>query len=555
MMKSTGAQVLIKTLIEQGVDTVFGYPGGAVLHIYDELYKASDKITHYLTAHEQGATHAADGYARATGKTGVVFATSGPGATNLITGIATAYLDSTPLVAITGNVATSLIGKDSFQEVDITGVTMPITKHNYIVKNVDRLADIVKEAFVIANTGRPGPVLIDIPKDIQMAVTEYNPAPIEKQGKVYNNGKEAFIKALDIIEKSKKPFIYAGGGVVISDASEELALFAERIDAPIGSSMMGLSAIDADNPRFLGMTGMHGRFAASKVMSESDLIIAIGTRFSDRATGNKKEFCKGRKIIHIDIDPAEIGKNVPVYVSLIGDVKTILRKLLERVTELSKPDWRKKVEEIKNCPDSHLEMDKSRLNPQTIIESVNKITDKDTLIATDVGQHQMWTAQYYKFAKPRTFITSGGLGTMGFGLGAAVGACIGTGRKTVLFTSDGCFHMNMNELCTAVTYKLPIVIVLFNNNALGMVRQWQTLFFEKRYSNTTLNRKTNYIALAEAFGAKAKKITDINEIDDTLKWAFSQQGPVLIEAVIDSDEKVLPMIPPGGTINDIILKG
>jgi acetolactate synthase-1/2/3 large subunit len=554
-MKLTGAQVLIKTLIEQGVDTVFGYPGGAVLHIYDELYKASDKITHYLTAHEQGATHAADGYARATGKTGVVFATSGPGATNLITGIATAYLDSTPLVAITGNVATSLIGKDSFQEVDITGVTMPITKHNYIVKNVDRLADIVKEAFVIANTGRPGPVLIDIPKDIQMAVTEYNPAPIEKQGKVYNNGKEAFIKALDIIEKSKKPFIYAGGGVVISDASEELALFAERIDAPIGSSMMGLSAIDADNPRFLGMTGMHGRFAASKVMSESDLIIAIGTRFSDRATGNKKEFCKGRKIIHIDIDPAEIGKNVPVYVSLIGDVKTILRKLLERVTELSKPDWRKKVEEIKNCPDSHLEMDKSRLNPQTIIESVNKITDKDTLIATDVGQHQMWTAQYYKFAKPRTFITSGGLGTMGFGLGAAVGACIGTGRKTVLFTSDGCFHMNMNELCTAVTYKLPIVIVLFNNNALGMVRQWQTLFFEKRYSNTTLNRKTNYIALAEAFGAKAKKITDINEIDDTLKWAFSQQGPVLIEAVIDSDEKVLPMIPPGGTINDIILKG
>ncbi|MGI6133664.1 MAG: biosynthetic-type acetolactate synthase large subunit, partial [Christensenellales bacterium] len=456
---------------------------------------------------------------------------------------------------ITGNVATSLIGKDSFQEVDITGVTMPITKHNYIVKNVDRLADLVKEAFVIANTGRPGPVLIDIPKDIQMAVTEYNPAPIEKQGKVYNNGKEAFIKALDIIEKSKKPFIYAGGGVVISDASEELALFAERIDAPIGSSMMGLSAIDADNPRFLGMTGMHGRFAASKVMSESDLIIAIGTRFSDRATGNKKEFCKGRKIIHIDIDPAEIGKNVPVYVSLIGDVKTILRKLLERVTELSKPDWRKKVEEIKNCPDSHLEMDKSRLNPQTIIESVNKITDKDTLIATDVGQHQMWTAQYYKFAKPRTFITSGGLGTMGFGLGAAVGACIGTGRKTVLFTSDGCFHMNMNELCTAVTYKLPIVIVLFNNNALGMVRQWQTLFFEKRYSNTTLNRKTNYIALAEAFGAKAKKITDINEIDDTLKWAFSQQGPVLIEAVIDSDEKVLPMIPPGGTINDIILKG
>lgn len=554
-MKISGARILIEELINHGVDTVFGYPGGTVLHIYDELYKASDKITHYISAHEQGATHAADGYARATGKTGVVIATSGPGATNLVTGIANAYLDSTPLVAITGNVATTLIGRDSFQEVDITGVTMPITKHNYIVKDINKLSAVIREAFIIANSGRPGPVLIDIPKDIQIAEIEYKPADTNSGKNPHKNGKEAFASAVELIKKAKRPFIYAGGGVIISDATKELEQFAESIDAPIGSSMMGLSAMDAKNPRFLGMTGMHGKFAASKAMAGSDLLIAIGTRFSDRATGNKQEFCKGRKIIHIDIDPAEIGKNIPAYVSLIGDVKEVLTKLNAHLEPTERAVWRQEVEAIKNCPDSHLEMDRSRLNPQSIIETVNKLASPDTVIATDVGQHQMWTAQYYKFTRPRTFITSGGLGTMGFGLGAAIGAATGTGKKTVLFTSDGCFHMNMNEMATAVTNNLPIVVVLLNNNALGMVRQWQTTFFNKRYSQTTLNRKTDYVALAKAFGADARKLTEISEMEDTLKWAFDQKGPVLIEAIIDSDEKVLPFIPPNGTINDIILKG
>ncbi len=554
-MKINGARILIEELIRHGVDTVFGYPGGTVLHIYDELYKASDKITHYIAAHEQGATHAADGYARATGKTGVVIATSGPGATNLVTGIANAYLDSTPMIAITGNVATGLIGRDSFQEVDITGVTMPITKHNYIVKDINKLSAVIREAFVIANSGRPGPVLIDIPKDIQIAEIEYKPVEAPDTKQLYKNGKEAFENAVALIKKAKRPFIYAGGGVIISDATKELEQFAERIDAPIGSSMMGLSAMDAKNARFLGMTGMHGKFAASKAMSASDLLIAIGTRFSDRATGNKQEFCKGRKIIHIDIDPAEIGKNVPAYVWLIGDVKEVLTRLNGNLDSVERPEWRKEIEEIKNCPDSHLEMDKSRLNPQSIIETVNKLAQPDTVVATDVGQHQMWTAQYYKFTRPRTFITSGGLGTMGFGMGAAIGAAIGTGKKTVLFTSDGCFHMNMNEMATAVSNNLPIVVILMNNNALGMVRQWQTLFFDKRYSNTTLDRKTDYVALAKAFGAQAKKISTLSEMEDTLKWAFEQNGPVLVEAIIDSNEKVLPFIPPNGTINDIILKG
>lgn len=554
-MKISGAKIVIETLLEQGIDTIFGYPGGTVLNIYDEIYKASDKIKHYVTAHEQGATHAADGYARATGKTGVVIATSGPGATNLVTGIATAYLDSTPLVAITGNVATNLIGRDSFQEVDIAGVTMPITKHNYIVKDVARLADVLREAFEIANSGRPGPVLVDIPKDIQMAETEFTPSKIVKNEKEYKNGVTAFAKAMELLSKAKRPFIYAGGGVLISDATKELMEFAEKIDAPIGSSMMGLSAVDSGNPRVLGMTGMHGKFASSKVMSNSDLLIAIGTRFSDRATGNKKEFCKGRKILHIDIDPAEIGKNIPAYVSLIGDVKLVLNKLNKNLATQLKPDWKKEIEEIKNCADSHLEMDRSRLNPQSIIETVNKFANDDTVIATDVGQHQMWTAQYYKFTTPRTFLTSGGLGTMGFGMGAAIGAAIGTKKKSVLFTSDGCFHMNLNEMATAVSYNLPIIIIVLNNNALGMVRQWQTLFFGKRYSNTTLNRKTDYVALAQAFGAKGKKMDTIEEMEETIKWAFEQDGPVLIEAKIDSNEKVLPFIPPNGTINDIILKG
>lgn len=553
-MKLSGAAIIIKTLIEKGVDTVFGYPGGSVLNVYDELYKSCDKIRHVTTCHEQGAAHAADGYARVTGKTGVVIATSGPGATNLVTGIATAYLDSTPLVAITGNVPTSLIGRDSFQEVDICGITMPITKHNFMVKDINQLADTIREAFEIANSGRPGPVLIDIPKDVQIAQTEYEPKAEAAKEKKYQNGVKAFNDAMEIIKESKKPFIYAGGGVVISDASEELGKFAEMIDAPIGTSMMGLTAVDSDNPRFLGMTGMHGRYAASRAMADSDLIIAVGTRFSDRATGNKSKFTVGKKVLHIDIDPAEIGKNIPVYVSLVGDVKTMLRRLTDNMPKISREEWKKKIEEITNCPDSHLDMDKSRLNPQSVIETVNRYVSPETVIATDVGQHQMWTAQYYSFHKPRTFVTSGGLGTMGFGLGASIGAAMGTERRTVLFTSDGGFHMNMNELATAVSYRLPILIVVMNNNALGMVRQWQTLFFGGRYSCTTLNRKTDYPMLAKAFGLEGRRITDIIELDGAVKEALATDGPYLLEVVIDPDEKVLPMIPPNGTINDIILK-
>ena len=554
-MKLTGAQIVVKILCEQGVDTVFGFPGGTVLTIYDELYKASDKIKHYITCHEQGAAHAADGYARSTGKTGVVFATSGPGATNLVTGLATAYLDSTPIVAITGNVACPLIGRDSFQEVDICGVTMPITKHNYIVKDIQRLAKVLREAFQIAASGRPGPVLVDIPKDVQIATCEFEPksAPVAKEIKPVD--KASLEKAVKLIKESKRPFIYFGGGVVISDASKELITFAEKLGAPMGSSMMGLSAVPSTHPLFLGMTGMHGRFAASKVMSLSDLIIAIGTRFSDRATGNKSEFSKNRKVLHIDIDPAEIGKNIPAYVSLIGDVKEALGLLLAADIKQTAKVWQDEVEQIKNMPDSHLGMDMNKLNPQAILEAVRERVDDNSVIATDVGQHQMWTAQYYRFNKPRTFITSGGLGTMGFGMGAAIGSCIGTGNKTVLITSDGSFHMNLNELATAVINKLPLVIILMDNNALGMVRQWQTMFYDCRYSQTTLDRQTDYVKLAEAFGAKGFRLADKNDIGTVLDKAFAQDGPVLVEVKIDSNEMVLPMIPPGGTINDIILKG
>ena len=495
-MKLSGSAIIIETLLEQGVDTVFGYPGGAVLNLYDELYKKQDRITHIITCHEQGATHAADAYARVSGKTGVVIATSGPGATNLVTGLATAYLDSTPLIAITGNVATSLIGLDSFQEVDICGITMPITKHNYIVKDVNKLADTMREAFLIANSGRPGPVLIDVPKDVQNAVTEFTPSAkvsVKRSATPSIN----LAEAVDLIASAKRPFIYAGGGVNISGASAELSEFSDRIDAPIGTSMMGITAVRSDNPRFLGMTGMHGKYAATKLMYESDLIIAVGTRFSDRATGNKKEFANGKKVLHIDIDPAEIGKNIPAYVSLIGDVKTVLNELNSVMPAISRPEWAGRVEEIKHCPDSRLDMAADTLNPQTLLKTINKYAGDDAVVATDVGQHQMWTAQYYSFNKPRSFITSGGLGTMGFGMGAAIGSAIGSGKRSILITSDGSFHMNMNEMATAVSFNLPILIVVLNNNALGMVRQWQTLFYGCRYSNTTLNRKTDYVKLAE----------------------------------------------------------
>ncbi|NLK17210.1 MAG: biosynthetic-type acetolactate synthase large subunit [Clostridiales bacterium] len=554
-MKLSGAAIIIQTLIEQGVDTVFGYPGGAVLNIYDELYKAQDKIRHYITCHEQGATHAADGYARVSGKCGVVIATSGPGATNLVTGIANAYLDSTPLVAITGNVALSLIGRDSFQEVDITGITMPITKHNYMVKDVNKLADIVREALEIAASGRPGPVLIDVPKDIQQAQTEFKPGEKVIPKRQSRLRGADFDKVVETIDKSSKPFIYVGGGAVIADATSELQEFADLIDATVGSSMMGITAMPAGHPKFLGMTGMHGKYASSMAMAKSDLIIAVGARFSDRATGNKKEFSNGKKIIHIDIDPAEINKNIPVYASLVGDVKEILRRLISAVSKCDRSAWHDEIDQIKRSPDSRLEMGKGRLNPQTVIETIRKYTSDDDVIVTDVGQHQMWTSQYYSFKKPRTFVTSGGLGAMGFGFGAAMGSCIGRGgKKTVLITSDGSFHMNMNELATAVTYNLPIMVVILNNSVLGMVRQWQTLFFGKRYSQTTLDRKTDYVKLAQAFGARGIKVEKIEELEPAIRQAYEAESPIVIEAVIDRDEKVLPMIPPGGTIKDIIVK-
>ena len=553
-MELTGAEIVMKVLLENDVDTVFGYPGGAVLNIYDEIYKYSDKIHHITTCHEQGAAHAADGYARATGKTGVVFATSGPGATNLVTGIATAYLDSTPLVAITGNVATAFIGRDSFQEVDICGVTMPITKHNFMVKDVNKLADVLREAFRYARVGRPGPVLVDIPKDVQTAVADYEPLTKETSARKHKNGKKAFESALEIIKNSKKPFIYAGGGVVSGNASKELEKFADMLDAPIGTSMMGISGVSVDNPRYLGMTGMHGKYCSTRALAEADLIIAIGARFSDRATGNKKKFADGKKVIHIDIDPAEIGKNIPVYVSLIGDVKEVLIKLMGMLPEMNRPEWEAEVKEIRNCPDSRLEMEKGKLTPQAVIEAVNKNLKACNPIVTDVGQHQMWVAQYYKFKNPRTFLTSGGLGTMGFGLGAAIGAAIGTGKRTVLFTSDGGFHMNMNEMATIVSNNLPVTIIVLNNDALGMVRQWQTIFFEKRYSNTSLARKTDYVKLANAFGIQAEKVDSLDNMEKVIKKSVSGNGPFLVEVKIDPDERVLPMIPPNGTIHDIILR-
>ncbi len=554
-MMLTGAEILVKVLIERGVDTVFGYPGGTVLNIYDELYKNSDKIRHYTTCHEQGAAHAADGYARVTGKTGVVIATSGPGATNLVTGIANAYLDSTPLVAITGNVATTLLGKDSFQEVDISCVTMPITKHNYLVKDVAKLAGTAREAFDLASSGRPGPVLIDITKDVQMDVTQFEPESDFKPNHAEKPiSLEKLEEAVRLISEAERPYIYCGGGVVSSNASSELVALADRIDAPVGLSIMGLTAVPYSHPRFLGMVGMHGLYAATKALYESDLIIAVGTRFSDRATGNKAEFSKGKKIIQIEIDPAEIGKNIGVNASIIGDVRCVLKKLVAMLQPQSRPVWSERVREIKNHPNNSLEMDSRLLTPQSVIQGAY-LRMGDNAVATDVGQHQMWTAQYYQFKKPRSFVTSGGLGAMGFGMGAAIGACIGSGfKRTLLFTSDGSFHMNMNELATAVSGRLPLIVIVLNNSVLGMVRQWQTLFFDGRYSSTSLERQTDFVKLAEAFGARGMRAETNEEYEACLDEAFKCDTPVLIDCIIDKDEMVLPMIPPGGSINDIILR-
>ncbi len=553
-MQLKGAQILVETLIEQGVDAVFGYPGGAVLDIYEALYNRSDKITHYITSHEQGAAHAADGFARASGKVGVVIATSGPGATNLVTGIATAFLDSTPMVAITGNVGMSLLGKDSFQEVDIAGVTMPITKHNYIVKDVKDLADTIREAFQLAASGRPGPVLIDIPKNIQNDFCEYEPmAPVSLLPDPVCD-EECIDKAIELIKNAKKPFIFAGGGVVLSDTSELLLKFADTVDAPIGTSMMGISAVPRNYKGFLGMVGMHGRFAATKSLYSADLIIAIGTRFSDRATGNKVKFCPNAKIIHIDIDEAEINKNIPCQVGIVGSLSEILTKMTSKLSPLSHKEWNEEVKEYKDLEYSRI-VQANEMNPKVILEEVHAHTKNSTAVATDVGQHQMWVTQFYDFMEPRKLITSGGLGTMGFGLGASIGACIANNKEmTVMVTGDGSFHMNLNELATCARYNLPVKVILMNNNVLGMVRQWQTVFYDKHYSQTTLDRKTNYKMLAEAMGGEGFVANTPEELKEACDKAFKSEGFSLIDCRIDSDEFVLPMIPANGSISDIIMK-
>lgn len=552
----TGAQIIIETLIEQGVTDVFGYPGGQVLNIYDELYKNRDRINHVLTAHEQGASHAADGYSRVTGKVGVVIATSGPGATNLVTGIATAILDSIPMVAITGNVMTNQIGRDSFQEINITGVTLPITKHNYFVSDVHELADVLMEAFRIAKSGRPGPVLVDVPKDVQLAECEYKPKGVVDFFPLPKATEEEIDKAAELINNSQRPYIYLGGGAAGKGMTKQIMAFAEKIDAYIGCSFMGLSAMPNSYPRFLGMQGMHGKYASSMANKDADLIIGIGVRFSDRATGNVAKFAKNTKIVQIDVDNSEINKNVIVDAGVVGDIVDAFERIAAKCNENKHAEWQERVEFLKSEQDKFNSENEAsapgKLHPRAIFRVINKIKDKDTCIATDVGQHQMWAAQYTNFEKKRTFASSGGLGTMGYGLGAAIGAATATGNRVVLITGDGSFGMNLNELATAVTYDLPIVIVLINNGVLGMVRQWQTLFFDKRYSNTILERKTDFVKLAEAFGAKAKRVFDIDSFEQAFKEAMECGHPYVIDTVIDMDEMVLPMLPPGGSIDDII---
>ena len=556
-MKLTGSQIVIETLIEQGVTDVFGYPGGQVLHIYDELYKSQDRINHVLTAHEQGASHAADGYARASGKVGVVIATSGPGATNLVTGIATAMLDSVPMVAITGNVPTSLIGKDSFQEIDITGVTLPITKHNYFVSDVAELADTIREAFRIAKSGRPGPVLVDIPKDVQLALAEYEKCDVVEAfpDKI---AKDKYIeKAAQLINESERPYIYIGGGVLGRDIAKQVEQLAEKTGGYIGCTFMGLSALPTDSERFLGMQGMHGHYASSMANKEADLVIGIGVRFSDRATGNTAKYVKNTQFIQLDVDISELGKNLSVDVGVHGDLKDSLERIIARVEKKDRTAWKATVDSlIEKQKEIAIEAEKKAkapITPKKVMEIINSIKSDSTVVATDVGQHQMWAAQYLNFKQNRTFISSGGLGTMGYGMGAAMGAAYAKGERTVLVTGDGSFGMNLNELATTSMYNIPVTVVLLNNNVLGMVRQWQTLFFGERYSNTMLTRKTDFVKLAEAFGVKAKRVASPEEFAEAFREASESQGAYLIEVPIDKDEFVLPMLPPGGSIDDIIV--
>ena len=555
-MKLTGSQIVVECLVEQGVADVFGYPGGQVLNIYDALYKSSDRINHILTAHEQGAAHAADGYARATGKVGVVIATSGPGATNLVTGIANAMLDSVAMVAITGNVPTTLIGKDSFQEIDITGVTLPITKHNYFVKTVEELAPCLREAFRIAKSGRPGPVLVDIPKDVQVAVTDFIPEGVVSKLEEKKVKESKVDEAIRLINECERPYIYVGGGVMSRDLGEKVIALGEKIDGCIGSTFMGLSSVPDSCDRFLGMQGMHGHYASSMANKNADLVIGIGVRFSDRATGNTSKYCKGAKIIQLDVDRAEINKNIMVDVALVGDLKDSLSRILEAAEKKERPGWKAEIEELKKqealIEKTNLENARG-LHPKRIFDVINKYKDADTVVATDVGQHQMWAAQFTSFEKSRKFVSSGGLGTMGYGLGAAIGASVGTSHRTVLITGDGSFGMNLNELATAVTYNVPLVIVLLNNGVLGMVHQWQNLFYGKRYSSSVLERKTDFVLLAEAFGAKGMRAETAEDFERCFRESLENEGTSLIEVTIDENEFVLPMLPPGGSIDDIIV--
>ena len=551
MSSLTGAEIVIECLKEQGVDTVFGYPGGSILNIYDALYKHQDEITHILTSHEQGASHAADGYARATGKVGVCLATSGPGATNLVTGIATAFMDSVPVVAITCNVGISLLGKDSFQEIDITGVTMPITKYNFIVKDVTKLAGVIRRAFAIAQTGRPGPVLVDITKNVTEARCEYEyqaPAPIERVTDTITE--EAMDRAVEMIRKARKPFILVGGGAVISNASDELRAFAKKIQAPVADSLMGKGAYDGTDELYTGMVGMHGTKTSNFGITECDLLIVAGARFSDRVIGNASKFAKNAKILQIDVDPAEINKNVKVDACIIGDVKVVLRKLNARLDPMNHEEWVAHIERMKDM--YPLRYDKSVLTGPYVIEQIYEATkDKDSIIVTDVGQHQMWAAQYYKYKNPRTLLTSGGLGTMGYGLGAAIGAKMGCKDKIgINVAGDGCFRMNMNEIATATRYNIPIIEVIINNHVLGMVRQWQTLFYGKRYSQTILNDAVDFVKISEGMGAKAYRVTKKEEFLPVLQEAISLNIPCVIDCQINCDDKVFPMVPAGAPIED-----
>ena len=550
-MLLSGADILVKTLIEQGCDTVFGYPGGQILNVYDSLYTYQNEIHHILTAHEQGAAHAADGYARTTGKVGVVLSTSGPGATNLVTGIATAYLDSIPMVAICGNVPTTQIGTDSFQEIDITGVTLPITKHNYFVGSVENLADTIREAFSLAQSGRPGPVLIDVPKDVQIAKCAYTPQPPAEKQEAFAAKYIRIEEAASYINEAKRPYVYFGGGLMTANAQEEMLLLADRIDAPLGCSLMGLSAIPTNPPRFLGMQGMHGHYASSMAMHHADLILSLGVRFNDRVTGNRQKFATGAKIIHIDIDGSELCKTVNAVCGLRGDVKLTLQKLLPLLRESRKPEWQATVASFRQEEEQILDH-REGLTPRKAILTLNKHLGENTAVCTDVGQHQMWAAQSLCFQRPRRFVSSGGLGTMGFGFGAAIGAAFGTGERSVLVTGDGSFGMCLNELATAVTYNVPVVVLIMNNGVLGMVRQWQTLFYNKHYSNTVLNRKTDFAAFARSFGAEGEAVNTPEELDAALTRAFGHEGPYIIDCKIDKDEFVLPMLPPGGSMDDII---